>query len=509
MPDRVVKTTLVIDEHGAVKAVHSVGDESSRTEHKLGSLDKSVKGLGKSFGGLKSMIGAGLGALGVGGLAFGLEDVASKTNEIALATEKFHTQTGLSATSSLYYDKALKARGLSSEAVGKAFGFLSKNVRSAELQEQSFANTQLKAAAKGKISTSVLGRQAAAFKELGINLTAFNKLSEQQKLEQVTKKFEALPAGMKKTRLERELFGRGGNELSIVLEKGNLGLTHQIELVKKYFPTVKGGANAMNELIEKQTESKLAWEGLEFTLGQKLIPVMTEVMAWFSKTALEVEKGEGAWGSLRRDLEGVYNAGKGVVGFFENLGKAFNIKVGSGGLGAALATFAGVKIAAKVAKPVKPVAKVATKAGKYLVEHPYLAPAAIPAGAAAAYGYDVYRSRDELAAHAKGALNMFKGGPSSQREIEESFLGGKPGTRYGPGGVPRAGGHAAAGAETPGEAALVARLIASLTPTNDKAEIHLHLDSIKVAEAVIHNPRARRVIAEATAIYAQGMTARK
>ncbi len=501
MPDRVVKTTLLIDEHGAVKAVRGVGEESGRTEHKLRELDKGVKGLGKSFGGLKSMIGLGLGALGVGSLIGGLESVASKTKEIALETEKFHTQTGLSATSSLYYDKALKARGLSSEAVGKAFGFLSKNVRSAELQEKAYGLSQNKAILKGKASTAVLGRQASAFRELGIDLNAFNKLSEQGKLEEVTKQFEALPAGMKKTRLERELFGRGGNELSIVLEKGNLGLTHQIDLVKKYFPTIKGGTNAMNELVEKQTESKLAWEGLEFTLGQKLIPVMTEVMGWFSRTAIEVEKGRGVWGALGHDITGVYNAGKDVVGFLEKLGKAFNINIGSGGLGAALATFAGVKLGKKALRPVGAAGKVGKAGVSLLKGHPELAPFAAGAAIPFASAYGIHAGVEALS---PGYLKEH-----SIAEINRAFLGGQLGTRYGPGRVPSLSGRAAGGAESPAEAQILARAIESLKPTHDEHAYILNMDGAKVAEGLLKNPRARREIAEAVAIYAQAKTARK
>src|ERR1035441_7107355 len=82
--------------------------------------------------------------------------------------------------------------------------------------------------------------------------------------------------------------------------------------------------------------SNMAFEGLKFTLGQQLIPVLLEADKWFVKTIKEIEKGHGAWGGLRKDVEGVWAAGKDVVGFLEKMGKAFNIPVGAGGLGAAL-----------------------------------------------------------------------------------------------------------------------------------------------------------------------------
>lgn len=503
MPERTVKTTLIIDDHGSVKVVKGVGDESGRTEHKLGGLDKQVKGLGKSFGGLKNMIGVGLGGLGVGGLIFGLGSVASKTKEIAVETEQFKTQTGLSAQNSLYYSKALKARGLTTEQVGKAFGILSKNVKTAELQEAKYGAKQIRAAATGKVVTGQIGRQSEAFEELGIHLQSFNKLSEGDKLAEITKKFEALPAGMKKTRLERELFGRGGNQLSIVLEKGNLGLTHQIALVKKFFPTIKGGANAMNELIEKQTESKMASEGLELALGEKLIPAMTSVMSWFSKVAQEIQKGQGTWGKLGKTVSE-------VAGFLKDAWKGFESIIGpSHAATVAISGLLGVMAIDKFAGLAGGIAKMGGSMSLLIW------PAAFLGGL-------------EL-------INRILGGKKNIFQLFGEFLNPpKPKLYTGPAGtteIPQTkkylksneivkhlerreehregvahravGAHAAPSIEHIGNA-----LNAFIAGSSGNVKLDLHLDSTKAAEAIIKNPRARRVIAESTAIYAQGMTAR-
>ncbi len=135
MPDRVVKTTLIIDDRGAVKVVKGVGDESVRTEKKLGQLDKGVKKLGASFHGLRGAIGFGLGALGVSGAAYGLKAVVDNTKEALAQTEKFSAISGTSAQQSLYLNAALKARGINSEAAGKAFAFMASNIKTAERQE--------------------------------------------------------------------------------------------------------------------------------------------------------------------------------------------------------------------------------------------------------------------------------------------------------------------------------------------------------------------------------------
>ena len=67
MTDRQVKVSLILGSTGAVKAMRATSDESGRTEHKLGQLDKGVKGLG-------------LGALGAEKLFSG---IASKSDELS------------------------------------------------------------------------------------------------------------------------------------------------------------------------------------------------------------------------------------------------------------------------------------------------------------------------------------------------------------------------------------------------------------------------------------------
>jgi hypothetical protein len=333
---RNVEWRLVVDESGAIKKMEMVGKEAEKTDKTFQKTKKSTKdfeggirSLGSAFGGLKGMVGMGLGALGAGGLAFGLKDIIGKTNEIATETEKFHSISGMGANTSLHYVAALKARGISAEAGGKAFGFLAKNLETAERQQYTFAVAQDKAAAKGKQTTSLLGVQATAFQKLGINLGSFNRLSEEAKFDLITKKFEAMAPGAKKTDLALRLFGRGGKDLLPVLENNNLALTKQMTLAERFFPTLKGGSKTLDELREKQAESKMAWEGLEFTLGTTLAPVLSQVMGDFSSLIAEVEKGQGAWGTAGKLIGGVAHDLEGVVRWGKEAEKFLGIGGGS------------------------------------------------------------------------------------------------------------------------------------------------------------------------------------
>ena len=526
--DRTVRTTLVIDSHGAVKAIHAVGDESGHTESHLGKLDKGVKGLGHSLGGLKGLIAGGL---GLSGIAYGLKSVLGTTSELAEETHKFHTMTGIGGQSSLYYTAALKARGIGAEAGGNAFKFLAKNIQLAERQEQTYGVAQDKATAKHKIATGLLGVQATAFKSLGIDLNEFSHLSEQAKFEDITHKFESMKDGVEKTRLEVQIFGRGGTALSTVLDKGALSLSHADDMAKRFFPTLKGGTHELEELQEKQTESKMAWEGLEFTIGTKVVPVFNAVAGEFSHLIGEAEKGKGPLAEVEHVFEGIAHFGESAAKFVKGIASDFGIHLGAGTLGGALAALAVAHKAKSVVKPVESVAKYGVgTAARFAFSNPEVIPYGLAAAGATAYGLDVYKHRDELAAHAKGALAMLGGGPTSLSEIEEGILGRVPHGSGGGGRWARGGGQAAKGGITPAESALVSRLLerpGELTPQTKltQTEINalvtaiergmashnteIYLDSKKIGEALRKNPHARREVAEGVTLQAQQKAARR
>lgn len=512
-PDRQVKITLVIDEKGAVRAMRTTGDEGEHADRKLGKLDKSVKGLGKSFGGLKSLIGYGLGAAGLGGLAFGLKDIVSATGELAEETHKFHSITGMGEQSSLDYTAALKARGIGAEAGGNAFKFLAKNIQLAERQEHTYGLAQEKASAKHKIATGLLGVQATAFKLLGIDLTQFSHLSEQAKFETIIKKFEGMKDGAEKTRLALQIFGRGGTALLPVLDKGALGLSHFDQMAKRFFPTLKGGAHELEELQEKQSESKMAWEGLEFTLGVKLIPAITETEAWFSKLVVSVEQGHGVWGTLEEDGAFVVDSLKSVVHWFEGSQTAVVALEGVlGFLGAAW----GVEKVVSFGKAVKSLALV--RGITKLLGYGGLATAAEEAGTGTAAGLAAL-APEILAVTA--AVGLVYEGVKHAEEIREFFGIGKTLT------VHKKGPPTLTPAEQRRSEQLFLRdphiLSSELDLAHQRHEeiapaalnalatikADLHLDSVKVAEAFLHNPHAARLVTEAVARHAKKQQARK
>lgn len=345
VPER-VEWKLVVDSEGAVKEMKLVGKDAENVDKQMektksSSKDASggLKELASSFGGLKNMIGMAMGAVGISGFAFGLEDIIKTTSTVSEETLKFQKTTGMGAQSSLDYVAALKALGLSSETVTKGYSSLGKAVEAAERQQTSYSMAAGKAQMRGTLLTTQIGSQAEAFERLGINLATFKDLKPEKQFEVLTDKFTAMSAGAEKANLATMIFGRAGKALLPYLSEGSESLSHFFHMAKEFFPSIKGeGAQAMEELRVKTIEGKMAWEGLEFTLGMKLAPILSTVMGWFSKLIGEIEKGHGVWGTLESDLGSVIGVGESVYDWLKKTPVAvYALGTALGVLGAAFA----------------------------------------------------------------------------------------------------------------------------------------------------------------------------
>ncbi len=500
-----IEWKLVVDDEGAIKKMEQVSREGEKTDKNLDKAKKSsdglkgsLKNLGGAFGGLKSMIGMASGALGLFGAGYGIENIISTTKQLAQETEKFHAVTGMSANSSLDYVAALKARGIGTEAVVRGYKALGKAVQTAERGEYTFATAQEKAHAQGKLYTGLLGTQAQAFQQLGVSLTALKAESPEKQFQTITEKLEGMKAGLAKTTIASSIFGKGATALLPVLERGPLSLNHYRAEAEKFFPTLKGGTNIVNEMNAASAESKLAWEGMEFTLGTAVMPALVKVERGFAGVIGEIEHGKGAWGGLESDLKGIATAGKDVVGWLEKMGKAFDIPVGAGGLGAALATFAGIDLAKHPISKTKTIAKDALKVGKWIAGHPYVGPAAVEAAI-------------PLAGYA-GLVGLTKGAFSGLRGLGiGAASGGEAPPHYGPRQLKELG-QAKLASEHENEALARQasghlRELTAIRNAIERLHAHgqsgqqivgeLHMDATKVGEVIALNPKAMRFLTEA------------
>ena len=119
--------------------------------------------------------------------------------------------------------------------------------------------------------------------------------------------------------------------------------------VTAYNKSTAGAISNANNAFKQATEQ----------LGEKLLPAETAVATWFGKLITEIEKGEGVWKTVGRDITDVWHALEGVYHFLEShKGLATAL-----GYGAALGI--GVKTLSKVpgASLIKKVLKYAPEEG--------------------------------------------------------------------------------------------------------------------------------------------------
>lgn len=503
-----IEWRLVVDDEGAIKKMEQVSKDGEKVDKNLDKTKKTSSGLtgklkelGGAFGGLKGMITSATGALGLFGAGYGIENIISSTKTLAEETEKFHAVTGMSANSSLDYVAALKAWGIGTEAVVRGYKALGKAVQTAERGEYTFATAQEKSHAQGKLYTGLLNVQAEAFQKLGVNLNALKSMSPEKQFQVITEKLEGMKAGLQKTTIASSIFGKGATALLPVLDRGPLSLNHYRSEAEKFFPTLKGGTNILNEMNAASAESKLAWEGMQFTLGTAVMPELVKVEHGFAEVISEIEHGKGAWGGLESDLKGIGEAGKDVVGWLDKMGKAFNIPVGAGGLGAALATFAGIHAAKH---PIKTVTGTA-KAIKGIVNFfKGAGGVGAGAGAGAAAGKFALPGLGPLDVGASGALDAFMG-----YKLVKGYTSPTPaGMTTGQERESLAKFYAAQGKQehdgsptTIHQRQLVllediARSLHAHGESGQQIIGELHMDSTKVGEVIALNPKAMRFLAE-------------
>ncbi len=333
-----------------------------------------------------------------------------------------------------------------------------------------------------------------AFKQLGINVSSLSGMTGEQKLKTVVQAFENMTPAMKKAgdqaALMKEIFGRGGLSLATVLEGGATGLTHFEQVARKFFPQLPEGQKGVEKWMVANSEFHLGLEGLEFTLGMKLIPVLVSVEKWFTKVTFEVEHGRGSWGHLANNVSEVVQVFKGAWQWFSNLvGPSNALKLAIGGLVGVMAV---TKIAAFVTalKGLNAISFLPLKANLL---------AALGPLTAAILAYESVKKSTDVKHPSKAKSHGFF---SDVGGLLTGGLVGNPATS--PINVARALKEEVSSGSGHHRTALT-----GVTGSSAPMHIHFHVGAQEIGKAVIVDPRARRELAEATAIYAQGMTARK
>lgn len=236
-------------------------DHASKEFHKVSSAMEKTEDRSKK---LKVAGGIALAALAAGAVEFGKKAV-DKFQEVGGETITLQRQLGLTAQQASRLRFAGEETGVTAQQLGTTFGILSKH----------------------------LSANDKAWKSLGVSTKdAQGKTKSMNDLiPQIADRFAKMQNGPQKTALAMQLFGRSGKDLLPFLNKGAAGIKDLNAESDKYGDTLnQKDTQAVYKNVIAKRQLGAAISGLEIQLGQKLLPIVTSVVAWFTRTVLWFSK---------------------------------------------------------------------------------------------------------------------------------------------------------------------------------------------------------------------------
>jgi hypothetical protein len=270
---------MVVKELFAKLGFQIDGASFSKADAAIGGLKKALLGIGVS--------------LAAGAIIRELKNLVEETASAAVGASKAAQRIGVSRQAYEELAHAAHETGTPIESLETGLKFL---------------NRSLYATTTGNY------RLAYGFSQLGVRThDASGKLrGADAVLMDVAERFKTLPDGPKKTALSMQLFGRAGNQLIPMLNKGRAGLeeyrheAHELGLVFS-----EEDVAAAKKFTEATHQLESTMEGLKRRIGVALLPVLTKMKVEFAD-----------W--LKKNRELIQSK---IVAFAEGLATAFRMFV--------------------------------------------------------------------------------------------------------------------------------------------------------------------------------------
>jgi len=253
----------------SAKKVEGIGDSAER------GADKGTKASGKFTGGLMLLKKAvkvvalafvGLATAGVAAFTAAAKNSITTVVDLAKSTASLARITGLSERRSSQWVQTAKLFGVESKGLNMGFISLAKNMRAANGGSE---------------------KQINLFRRLGVSQDAIRRGDTSQVIFELADAFARMKNPGEKAAIVQELFGRSGQTMGMLLDKGSGPLRDQLALVQEYGATLdKKGVRQALRLAKAQQKLKLATLGLKVTLATALIPQVrkaTEFLSGFLK----------------------------------------------------------------------------------------------------------------------------------------------------------------------------------------------------------------------------------
>ena len=289
-------TTGIVADLGRVE--QSVGAMEQGMGRAAGSGVGHAAALSGAFSGVGTHALAVLGEITGVGLAVGGAGVfaissANQFKDFGLEVGKLTRMTGGSAEEMSRWDFAARDVAVSADQLGTGFKFLSKDI----------AGTS-KSGADALLNLGVATKDAAG-----------NARPMADVMLDVAEKFAAMDEPAEKNALAMQVFGRSGMDLIPILNKGRDGLSELMGQADKFGMVMDAsGVQKSREAAKAQRELGMAWDGLQMTIGQYVLPVLTSAAKWLT------ERIQPAIAGMKPALQWLQDAWGDVAAAFSNTG---------------------------------------------------------------------------------------------------------------------------------------------------------------------------------------------
>lgn len=276
--------------------------------HQMAYLDSSASAVSEAFALLATPVGAtvaaiaGLGLIGIGSTAT-LYEFAAGAAETGNKLLSMSQKTGLSVENLQALDEAAKVSGASLDRIVQSVGMFEKKLTDAE-----GADTKL----------------SRGFKQLGIDTSDANKA-----LGQVIEFLGKFPAGITRTGVAMDIFGRSGKDMAAITDvmKGSLK-DYLDEMIKMGEIIGTDDVTAARAFITEQERLGRQWDVIKFKIESAATPIVENWLKDISAYLIKNQNDIIEWGR-----QFVSTLGTIASGFIEFIG---GIKTGWDQLNAAL-----------------------------------------------------------------------------------------------------------------------------------------------------------------------------
>jgi hypothetical protein len=274
--------------------------DAQTASKELDNIGTTAEKSGKKAGiGWKSVAKWAGGAAAIYGATRFVKGAIATTEDLGKSTIALNKTTGMNIKTSAEWAAVLKTRNVntktfqmgmialdrqvttSTDKQGKASQAIAQlNQQLIDVEKQGGKGAAAQMMSISKQLTAQKGHAADAVKywtELGVSMKDVRSGNNEKVLEDVSNGLKNMKNPMERAVILQKLFSRAGVQLAPILMQGSKAIKDQLGMANKYGLANAASAKQVRKSIADQREMKMAYMGVQVSLGKALLPVMLAI----------------------------------------------------------------------------------------------------------------------------------------------------------------------------------------------------------------------------------------